>query len=142
MVNKLRTLLVKRLVKYLIEDYTLSTIKLSDIKNVAVNRWTAKQLLLKKEISECKYKIIDRKYPTISKDNVLMDGNHRVLSLLEHYGSDYEIIVYKSIHSNWYRIWLIFFTIILYGSIKNNELKEDIKIVSGDRKEFMLGVSV
>jgi len=122
----------KILVKYLISDNKLVTIKLGDILFQNGGRgnptsWTTKQLILKKEISECKYKPPNNKYPTITKDNTLIDGHHRVYSLLKYYDGDYEILVYRSIYSDWFSFWLMLFILILYGSTKNNKLKEDIK---------------
>ena len=122
----------KILVKYLISDNKLVTIKLGDILFQNGGRgnptsWTTKQLILKKEISECKYKPPNNKYPTITKNNILLDGHHRVYCLLKYYGNNEEIVVYKSNYSFCYIRWLVLFSLLLYGKKIDKLLVEDIK---------------
>ena len=126
----LRVFLLKKIVKYLIENReNKGVIKLSDISPETPKTyviWNHKQLLLKTEISECGYKPKEGKYPIISKDNKLLDGHHRVYSLLEHYDSDYEITVYIIKHTYWKIFWLLLFVLILYNN-DEDKMNKDIE---------------
>lgn len=59
--------------------------------------WDDKQLKLKKVINNGGYKDGLNSFITITKDNILLDGNHRVSLLKEKYGNDYDIVVKKSL---------------------------------------------
>ena len=59
--------------------------------------WDDEQLKLKKVINDGGYKDGLNSFITITKDNILLDGNHRVSLLKEKYGNDYYIVVKKSL---------------------------------------------
>jgi len=68
-------------------------VKLKDLKPCGKVKWTSKQLAMKSEIISsysARKGVI-----TISKDNEILDGNHRYYILIEHYGGEHEIIVKK-----------------------------------------------
>jgi hypothetical protein len=68
-------------------------VKLKDLKPRREVKWTSRQLAMKPEIISsynARKGII-----TISKDNEILDGNHRYYILIEHYGGEHEVIVKK-----------------------------------------------
>lgn len=84
-------------------------VKLKDLKKVNGVKWTNKQLDMKVDILngyDSNKGII-----TISKDYKILDGNHRYLILIEHYGGEHEIEVkQKRFNRSFYliRFYLLF----------------------------------
>ncbi len=84
-------------------------IKLKELKAVNGLDWTNEQLDMKEEIIsnyDPKKGIIK-----ISKDNKILDGNHRYFILIRHYGGEYEIEVDKKrFNRSFYliRFWVLF----------------------------------
>ena len=69
----------------------VTRVKLKDLKPRREVKWTSKQLAMKSEIIRSynpRKGII-----TISKDNEVLDGNHRYYILIEHYGGEHKVIV-------------------------------------------------
>ena len=129
----LKRFLLKEWIKYITEDKQLVNIKISDIgfhfslHKDNTQKWTSEQYTLKKEVSECKYNPVGNKYPTITKNNILLDGHHRVYCLLKYYDNNEEIVVYKSNYSFCHIRWLVLFSLLLYGKKIDKLLVEDIK---------------
>lgn len=73
-----------------------SKIKLSDIKKRQNVYWTNNQLLIKKDILENGFNV-DKSPPfLLTKDMVLVNGNHRYMILKEKYGDSFEVDSYIS----------------------------------------------
>lgn len=84
-------------------------IKLKDLICDKNTKWSEKQLQMQKSISNC----FDDKISKIiiSKDNKVIDGNHRYKILLNKFGGEYEINVFKlNIESKTY----YFFSLLLF----------------------------
>ena len=65
-------------------------------------RWDNKQKKLKKDILDGKYvNGLNNKYIYLSRDNVVIDGHHRISALLEKYGDDYTIVVKRNPFKKW-----------------------------------------
>jgi hypothetical protein len=71
--------------------FKYETVKLKDLKPISNIRWEEKHYNIKDDVInnyDIKKGII-----TITKDNKILDGNHRYYTLLEHYGNNYQIMV-------------------------------------------------
>ena len=116
------------------EEKELTTIRIGDIrftifKKSALKfnkrfpiqlRWTDKQFKMREQIRKRKYKPRG-KHPNITKDNVCVDGHHRLAALLEYYGEDYEITVGKSKYTYGYIFWLAILSFPLIKTIYRND---------------------
>ena len=103
----------------------IKRVKLKDLEPRRGVKWTKRQLGLKDEIIRS---YNSRKgVITISKDNEILDGNHRYYILIEHYGGEHKVIVkQKRFGRKFYviRAWIrfilllpILIPIIIYKSI-------------------------
>jgi hypothetical protein len=106
------------------KDKHLSKIKLKDIKFTIRHkygkdynkdfpnhiRWNAEQIKVREDIKNHNYKPENNNYPTVSSDNVCLDGYHRLTSLIEYYDGEFEITVYRN--TNKYAN--LFFNLIFY----------------------------
>lgn len=84
-------------------------VKLKDLKPRKEVKWTSKQVAMKPEIISS-YNV-RKGVITISKDNEVLDGNHRYYILIEHYGGEHEVIVKKKRFGRTFyaiRAWIIF----------------------------------
>jgi hypothetical protein len=93
-------------------EKNVTKVKIGEIKFTKNNRnihWDEGQLKLKSDIKNGKFDST-LGLPTISSDKICLDGHHRITALLETYGPDYKINVYKLTHK--YR--KIFLVIIFY----------------------------
>jgi hypothetical protein len=103
-------------------------VKLKDLIPRREVKWTSRQLGLKEEIIRsynARKGII-----TISKDNEILDGNHRYYILIEHYGGEHEVIVKKKrfgrkiyVIRAWFRFLIlspVLIPIIIYKTIWEN----------------------
>lgn len=77
-------------------NFKQSKIKLSNIKKRQNVYWTNEQLLIKKDILENGFNV-DKSPPfLLTKDMVLVNGNHRYMILKEKYGDSFEVDSYIS----------------------------------------------
>lgn len=117
-----------RIEKKLYGNRKLTKVKLKDVKftifkkkypNYTTNNlgWTSEQLEMKKDIETSGYKP-NNEYPSMSIDNVCTDGHHRLTTLLETYGGDYEIDIYKLDIKYRYIMLLCIFYLIFHQSKK------------------------
>lgn len=86
-------------IKFILDEDTLqkkSNIKLSDI-----NDWSEEQLELKDTILKGGYIDGLGGYPLITKDNICLDGHHRIVLLKNYKEEDYEITVNKLFMFKW-----------------------------------------
>tara|TARA_Y100000592_G_C5393444_1_gene279398 strand:+ start:241 stop:876 length:636 start_codon:yes stop_codon:yes gene_type:complete len=85
----------------LANENPLKDLKFNITNNFKTNElnWDKKQLKLKKVINNGGYKEGLNTFVTITKDNLILDGNHRVSLLKEKYGDDYKILVKKTLYS-------------------------------------------
>ena len=93
-------------------------------------RWNDKQKKLKKDILDGKYvNGLNNKYVYLSRDNVVIDGHHRISALSEKYGDDYTIVVKRNPFKNWVKImklWLEF----TWSSVKHQQTDYHIKDIN------------
>ncbi len=84
--------------------------------------WTKSQVKLREEISNKGYDPTNQERPvTVTKNNVCVNGHHRVTSLLEYYSEDYVITVRKLNVSNLYIIYLTIMTLIFQPKLLKSE---------------------
>jgi adenylate kinase len=82
--------------------------KLSDNKDKMYGiSWDEEQLIMRDEIKNGNYDDSKGLLPVISKNNVILDGYHRLTSLNYYHGSDYTIKVEKTNH-NYFKYGLYF----------------------------------
>ena len=90
-------------------------------------RWDDKQKKLKKDILDGKYvNGLNNKYIYLSRDNVVIDGHHRISALLEKYGDDYTLVVKRNPFKDWVKImklWLEY----TWNNVKFEQKNYDIK---------------
>lgn len=112
----------KEEIKKFIDDDDIPYEKINlGVRNLS---WTDKQLELKKNIINGKYDQSGKyKFPTISKDNSLIDGYHRVTTLLTVYGGEHIIKVKKIKSGDFTTLWLVILLLCIdkwYDSIEIN----------------------
>ena len=89
-------------------------LKTNKIKDISINntphfnynnlQWSEEQKKMKKEILEGNYKEGWNTSISISRDNIVTDGNHRLCILKEKYGEDYKIWVDKNYGWSWEKL--------------------------------------
>lgn len=84
-----------------IKDISVSTTPHFKYSNL---QWSDEQKKMREEIIEGKYKEGLNTHIQITRDNIVIDGNHRVCILKEKYGDNYEILVVKNYGWKWEKI--------------------------------------
>lgn len=117
-----------RIEKKLYGNRKLIKVKLKDLKFTIFKKkyphyttnnlgWTNEQLKMKKDIKNGGYNP-NNEYPSMSIDNVCTDGHHRLTTLLETYGGDYEVDIYKLDIRHRYIILLCVFYALFFQTNK------------------------
>tara|TARA_Y100001972_G_C7596697_1_gene299032 strand:+ start:239 stop:979 length:741 start_codon:yes stop_codon:yes gene_type:complete len=119
---KLKNLLISNV------DIDKHPIKVSFLPYNVIDRyWDEHQLNVKNEIHKGNFKD-DGTYPliTISKDNVVINGHHRVISLKEKYGEEHQLRI-KRIDMVWYKVVWVKIHLHILRVDKNYKLDLELK---------------
>jgi hypothetical protein len=91
-------------IKFVINRDTLE--RITDIKMSDTKIWTDEQLILREKILNGNY--TDDGTITITKDNICVDGNHRLTSMKEVMDQNTELNVYRLKYLKWGSIYKAF----------------------------------
>lgn len=122
---------LKQKIKTNITNKTLVNVQLKDVKFTILKKsgkeynksfpnnigWTKDQIKLREEIKNLNY-FPNGEYPSLSCDNVCLDGHHRLTSLINYYPEDYVILVNKTEVNYRYIFWSLIFYVIFLGGDK------------------------
>jgi len=93
----------------------IKRIKLKELKPRPNLKWTKEQLAMKPEIIQSYNPRIG--IIVITKDNKILDGNHRYHILIEHYGGEHEVIVKQRRFKRRYYVLRAWFRLIILSPI-------------------------